>query len=304
MNENQAGVTAMATAFARAYHATYDSDKIFDDFLAMQFFQAEERAFFEKNMAGLLPLLDPERAACAPQQSEALAQAMQQLNGPITLGRSRYTEDCLAAAVAQGVRQYVILGAGLDTFAFRWPQWAAPLQVYEVDHPVTQGLKRQRLARLGWETPAHLHFAALDFSNGDLAAALRSCGYDFAAPGFFSWLGVTFYLSKEVVAATLQAVAAVSAPGSTLVFDYIDGDALHPLKAGRRMRLMQYIVRQSGEPIKTGFAPDELAGLLASHGFRLVQNPGPAEIEALYFSGRSDDYHAADHVHFARCERR
>ena len=110
----------------------------------------------------------------------------------MTLGRSRYTEDSLEKAVEQGVKQYVILGAGFDTFAFRCPEILEKLQVYEVDHPATQAFKRSRLAEAGWELPPQLHFVPVDFEQESLAEALTRSSYDPQAPSFFSWLGVTY----------------------------------------------------------------------------------------------------------------
>lgn len=305
MTERQAGVTALVTAYSRAYHATHDSPKIFDDFLADQFYTAEEHARFDQNLAGLLPLIDPELAATHPDPATALAWVIQLHNGPVTLSRSRYTEDCLELALAQGARQYLILGAGFDTFAFRRPELADRLAVFEVDHPVTQAMKRERIALAGWALPANLHFAPVDFSQESLADALRRSAYDSRELTFISWLGVTFYLTRDVVFDTLRAIAGLAPSGSQVVFDYMDADAFDPEKAGKRVRLMQDIARQVGEPMKAGFDPQTLAGDLQPLGLRLVEGLAPEEIEARFFrgpqgGGRSDRYHAFEHVHFAR----
>ena len=155
MDTNRASITALITAYCRAYHATHDSPLIFADFLADQLFTADEHAAFDRNLAELLPLVAPERAAAKPDPATALAGVMQTHTGSTTLSRSRYTEDCLAELIDQGVRQYVILGAGLDTFAFRRPDLLERLNVFEVDHPATQAVKHQRLARLNRPYPPH-----------------------------------------------------------------------------------------------------------------------------------------------------
>jgi methyltransferase (TIGR00027 family) len=300
MDEKQAGVTALVTAYARAYHATHDSPKIFDDFLADQFYTPEEHTDFDRNLAGLLQLIDPHLAAAHPDQAAALAQVMQTHNGPITLSRSRYAEDCLEEALRQGVQEYILLGAGFDTFAFRRPDLRDRLQIFEVDHPVTQALKRQRIALAGWEIPANLHFVPVDFNTQGIPAALLDSPYDRHQPAFISWLGVTYYLAQAVVFATLQAVAGIAQKGSQIVFDYMDADAFIPIKAGKRIQLMQMIAGMVGEPMKAGFDPAALAHDLHHLGLRLVADLGPAEIEARYFQGRADAYHAFEHVHFAR----
>lgn len=300
MPEVQAGVTALITAYARAYHATRDDPKIFDDFLADALYTPAEREQFDRNLAGLVGLIDPQLAAQAPSQEQALAAVIQLHNGPVTLSRSRYAEDCLAAELERGAAQYLILGAGFDTYALRHPELAGRLEVFEVDHPVTQSMKRERLKIPGWEAPPHLHFVPVDFARESLAEALARTTYDPRRPTFISWLGVSFYLDREVAAATLRSLAGLAPRGSALVFDYIDADAFLPAKAGPRIRLMQSIAAQVGEPIKTGFDPAGLAGELRAAGFELLENLSPAQIEARYFQGRADRYHAFEHFHFAR----
>ncbi len=300
MDENRASITALVTACCRAYHATHDSPKIFDDFLADRMFSDEERATLGRNLAGLLKVVNPERAATEPDQAAALACVMQTHTGPITLSRTRYAEDSLANAIEQGVRQYVILGAGLDTFAFRRPDLMDRLRVCEVDHPATQALKHERLAMLGEPYPPQLHFIPINFETEPLTAVLRPPAYDPRALGFFSWLGVTYYLTREAIRTTLREVATSAPAGSTLVFDYIDAEAFNAEKAARRSQVMQAIARRVGEPMQTGFDPPTLATDLRRAGFRLEEDLAPSEIEARYFRGRTDEYHAFEHVHFAR----
>jgi len=300
MAENQAGVTALVTAYARAYHATHDTPKIFDDFLADQYYSAQEHIDFDRYLAETLKLIDPELAASQPDQASALALVMQIQNGPITLSRSRYAEDSLEEAVRQGIRQYVILGAGFDTFAFRRPDLLQQLEVFEIDHPVTQELKRQRISAAGWQIPAQLHFVPVDFTHESLTAALERSSYDPQILSFFSWLGVSYYLTHEVVFATLQNMAGMAAKASTIVFDYLDAEAFVPEKAGKRIRFMLWIAGQIGEPMKSAFDPDTLAGELEHMGWQLQEDLAPDEIDRRYFLGRTDLYRAFEHLHFAR----
>jgi methyltransferase (TIGR00027 family) len=299
MEPNRASITALVTAHFRAYHATHDFPKIFDDFLADQMYTQDEHISYDQNLAGLLKIINPERAVSNPDQVSALACVMQTYSGPITLSRSRYTEDSLEQAVEQGVVQYVLLGAGLDTFAFRRPDLVERIQVFEVDHPATQAMKHERLAMLGREYPPQLHFIPVDFDRESLADALLRSSYDPQKLSFFSWLGVTYYLSREAVFATLEAIAKIAPKGSALVFDYMEADAFIPEKAAKRIRLMQTIAAQVGEPMQAGFDPLALAGELKALGFTLEENLSPAEIEGRYFKGRQDEYHAFEQVHFA-----
>lgn len=303
MEENQAGITAIVTAYSRAYHATHDTPKIFDDFLADALFTPQEHTFFDQSLSGLLKLIDPALAEKNPDPADALALVMQIQTGSTTLSRSRYCENALEEAIHRGVEQYVILGAGMDTFAFRKPEVLKQLQVFEIDHPVTQAMKRQRIETAGWLIPEQLHWIPLDFTKDDLQGALRNCpAYNSQKQAFFSWLGVSYYLTSAVVLNTLQSIAANTVPGSCIVFDYFDQDALIPQKAAPTAQLTQTIVRQSGEPIKSGFAPQSLAAELQPLGLHLEENLSPQEIDQQYFQNRRDLYHAAAHIHFARCE--
>lgn len=251
------------------------------------------------NLAEALKFFDPERAASNPNQETALAWVIQDCNGPTTLSRARYAEDSLEEAIRQGVQQYVILGAGMDTFAFRRPDMLEQLQVFEVDHPATQAFKRSRLTELGWEHPAELHFVPVDFTKENLVAALKRSSYDPQKLSFFSWLGVTMYLTRNVVFATLQAIADIAPAGSTIIFDYYDTDAFNPDRSSKRMQKEQEIVRLVGEPMKEGIDPSTLAADLEGIGLLLYENLSPADIEERYFKGRTDGYHAFEHVHFA-----
>lgn len=297
---NKGSLTALLTAYARAYHAVHDEPKIFGDYLAYQFFTEKERSDFEHNLAESLKFFDPVRAAACPDQASALAWYMRIQGCPATISRSRYAEDCLEAALQKGVSHYVILGAGMDTFAFRRPDLAGVLEIFEIDHPLTQAFKLSRLQELGWEIPGHLHFIPADFTRETLAAVLGQSPYDPGQPGFFSWLGVTIYLTRAEVMATLRDIAGIAPAGSSIVFDYLDTDAFIHGKASKQVQLMREIVQRIGEPLKGGFDPAALAADLAGAGLLLRENLSPADIEERYFQGRTDGYHAAAHMHFAQ----
>lgn len=300
MEANQVSNSALISAFVRGYHATHDEPKIFDDFLAMQLFTPEQRRVFESNLALALAFFDPERAKECPDPATALAAFIRVQSGPINLSRSRYAEDALEAAVGQGARQYVILGAGLDTFAFRRRDLVERLQIFEVDHLATQAYKRNRVAELGWREQPHVHYLPLDFTSQSVTDALTEAGYDLSALSFFSWLGVTYYLSRPVVLDTLRAIAGMAAAGSGIVFDYLDNDAFTEGKTARRVQLMQDATRRSGEPMITGFDPASLAEDLAGCGLHLRETLSPTDIEARYFQSRSDGFHAFEQIHFAK----
>ncbi|WP_019124017.1 class I SAM-dependent methyltransferase [Brevibacillus massiliensis] len=286
MKENQVSLTAIMTAYIRAYHAMNDNPKIFDDFLAYQMIPEERRTLIEQGFTNALQSYSDQETALRP--------LLQTMGLPNVLSRSRYTEETLEQAVKQGVQQYVILGAGMDTFAFRRPELPKQLRVFEVDHPATQTFKRNRLAELGWEIPPNLHFVPVDFSKESLAEALKGSSYDPQAKSLFSWLGVTMYLSREEVFATLRSIADVAPVGSMVLFDYFV-----PIESSPHMQEMREDLQKIGEPIKTSFDPSTLAVDLSDAGFRLHENLSPSDIQNRYFQGRTDNYHASEHVHFA-----
>lgn len=199
------------------------------------------------------------------------------------VARSRYAEDLLAQAVERGTTQYVLLGAGLDTFAHRNP--FAALRVFEVDHPATQQWKRDLLAASGLPAPARLTYAPVDFERQSLAEQLHTAGFDCAAPSFFAWLGVVPYLTLDAFRATLGFISA-QPRGSGLVFDYGQPRAVLPLRERLAHDSLAARVRQAGEPFQLFLTPAQVAAELAA--FCRLEDIGSAEINARYFAGRGD----------------
>lgn len=301
MEKNQVSVTALISAYIRSYHAEHDKAKVFDDFLARQLLTEEEYLSIGQNLSAGINFFAPEQAASCPDQTTALAAVMRAVSTPILISRARYTEDTLESAVRkEGVQQYIILGAGFDTFAFRKPELAKQLHIFEVDHPYTQIAKRRRIAELQWALPAQLDFIAVDFSKDNLASVLKFSLYDVHKLSFFSWLGVTYYLSREVILATLHSISKISPKGSSIIFDYLDSEAFIPEKASKRVSRMQDAARFSGEPMLTGFHPSALAADLESVGFHLYEDLNPWNIEQRYFQDPLNSYTAFDHLHLAR----
>jgi len=301
MNDTQASITAQMTAYSRWFHVQHDAPLIFEDRLAGQFLGEEGKQAVESLLLGSLERHNPAARAAFADRSSAIAWLMQAgASSAIVLARARYAEECLEAAIAQGARQYVMLGAGLDTFAFRRPDLLERITIFEVDHPASQEQKHRRIRELGWMCPANLHFTALDFTRHNLPAALECSGFDGGAPTFFSWLGVSYYLAIGAVRATMDQIGASAPPGSELVFDYLDSAAFQPAKVAPRVARMLASVREIGEPMLSGFDADMLSGELADRGLELREHLGPCDIQRRYFMGRTDHHRACEHVHFAR----
>jgi methyltransferase (TIGR00027 family) len=203
------------------------------------------------------------------------------------VARSRVAEEALAQAVRGGVRQYVVLGAGLDTFAYRNPYRAEGLTVFEVDHPATQAWKRGQLEAAGIAVPASLRFVSVDFETQQLGERLAAAGLRADERAFFSWLGVSMYLTRAAIGATLGYVAGLPR-GSGIVFDY----AMPPagLSPVRRLvvRALLKRVAAAGEPWKTFFEPRALAAQLRALGLTELEDLGCEDLNARFFGARSD----------------
>jgi methyltransferase (TIGR00027 family) len=290
-------ITALLNAVMRAYHAEHDRPPIFDDPLAAGLFTPDERYEYETGLAKALERFDPDAAAAATSREDALERSMKQQSGPLLFARARFGEDLLDAELARGLAQYVILGAGFDTFAYRRRDVSERVRVFEVDHPRTQAEKRRRVERAGWAAPRGLSHVAIDFATDDLASALRAAGLDPAQRTFFSWMGVTYYLEQAAMLATFRTLARLGAPGSIVVFDHLDDAAFDDARATPRMRLTRELVARVGEPMKTGLAPAEMASALRACGWEPIEQLGPSEIQARWFDARADGYRARDHFH-------
>ena len=269
MKGNQPSATAQRVAMRRAAHQLLDDPKVFDDPVAL-------RIIGKENASALKA--DPHRFEATPLAPYLRA---------FVAARSRYAEDELFLGIQRGVRQYVILGAGLDTFAYRNPYPEGLLRVFEVDYPSTQTWKRALLEEVGIPLPGDLTFAPVDFETQTLEEGLRSAGYDSDKCTFFSWLGVTEYLTTEVVTATLRFVASTPA-GSGVVFDYMISPSLLTPTQRSSFDALSKRVASAGEPWKASFDPELLAKDLRGMGFRYVGDNGPEEINARYFKNRRD----------------
>jgi methyltransferase (TIGR00027 family) len=265
---DQPSHTAYRVALSRAAHQLLDAPRVLDDQVAL--------------------------AIVGAGAADAIRAAPLRYNVPFArylraflVARSRIAEDALADAVNREVRQYVVLGAGLDTFAYRNPHPPGLLKVFEVDHPATQNWKRQLLLAARIALPPSLTFVAVDFESEQLAERLASSGFRADEPAFFSWLGVSMYLSRAAVMGTLAFVASLPR-GSAIVLDY----AVPPsdLKLIRRLAVRALLKRvaAAGEPWKSFFEPRELADELRALGFVSIEDLGPEELNARLFRDRRD----------------
>lgn len=250
MQPGRPSETALRAARARARHQVLDRPLVLDDPLALKI------------------LGEPEEAALRASRSGGNLVARLLRGGVVA--RSRIAEDALADSLAGGVRQYVVLGAGLDTYACRADAAPPDLRVFEVDHPDTQQWKRRLLADAGLAVPPRLRFVPVDFTAQTLAPALAAAGFDASRPAFFSWLGVTMYLPREPIMDTLRFVAGLPAP-TRIAFDCVYRPSPLNLPGHLALRALSRRFARMGEPWHIHLRPDALAQDLRALGFRSVQ---------------------------------
>jgi methyltransferase (TIGR00027 family) len=263
MNEGRPSRTAQRVAVRRAAHQLLDRPLVFEDPFALK-------------------IIGPDAAAATEAKADSRVSSSFRAFMAV---RSRYSEDELAAAVARGVRQYVVLGAGLDTFAWRnrWPD----LHVFEVDFPATQHWKRQRLANVGMDVPSTLTFAPVDFETQTLADGLSAAGFRTDQSAYFSWLGVTMYLTREAFESTVAFMGALPSGGG-VTFDY----AVERSELGMFEKLaldrLGHKVALMGEPFQLFFRTAELKATMERLGFTDIEDMGSDELNARYLAGRTD----------------
>ena len=256
MKPDEPSRTALLIARQRAAHQVLDEGSILYDPFAMKILRENEKDVLQ--FANKHPLASIGRL--------------------ITTARSRIAEDALSRAVERGVRQIVILGAGLDTFALRNPH--GELDIYEVDHPTTQAWKRQRLAEAEIALPPWLIFVPVDFEQDDVGEKLVAAGFQQNSPAFFSWLGVVPYLTQDAIDRTLDYMASIQ--NSEVVFDYMEppeafSEELRQIEKARAEQL-----ERVGERSDSRFEPAGIAALLRSHGFCALEDINFQEIASRF----------------------
>jgi len=276
MKPDEPSRTALMIARQRAAHQVLDHGSILHDPFAMRILGEDERDVIR--FANGHPLASIGRL--------------------FTAARSRIAEEALSGAVEGGVRQIVMLGAGLDTFALRNPHRARQVRIYEVDHPATQAWKLERLAEAAIALPPWLVFMPIDFERDDLGEKLAAAGFQRSSSAFFSWLGVVPYLTEDAIGRTLDFLSSIQS--AEVVFDYMEppeafSEELRPLEKERTEQL-----RKMGERLDSRFDPAGMAAILRSHGLRVLSDISFQEIASRFGSvvqGLAPGYLGAHVVH-------
>lgn len=286
----QASVTALVSAFSRWYHAAHNEVKVFDDAVAGDMLTEEEKTGIASNMAKGIEFFNP---AFIGSEAEALRWIVDNQLSPTPLGRAVFAEKRLEMAMHDGVKQYLILAAGYDTFAYRQPVWASEVEIFEIDHPATAADKRARLRAGKISTPENTHYIDMDFNKEGLGNALHAYpGYVREKTSFCSLLGISYYLEKPQFSALLHALAVLMPAGSSIAFDYPDQDS-YTERAGIRAQKQAMLARGANEKMLASYAIEEIEAMLAASGFLPVEHMAPKEITDAHFA----HYNAANPEH-------
>jgi methyltransferase (TIGR00027 family) len=276
----QKSMTALVSAFSRAYHSVQNTEKVFDDYLAKDILTQCEYEQIATNMSKGINFFNPSFEGT---QGEALHWIVDNQLSPSPLGRAAFAEKALENAVRIGAKQYMIFAAGYDTFAYRQPNWASKIQIFELDHPATGSDKQKRIQSVVAEKPANLHYISVDFTKNNWKSNLIACPeFDQSKISFCSLLGISYYLSNQNFADTISTISSIVPKGSVIIFDYPDEDTYTP-KAGERAKKQAAIAGAANEKMLASYSYLELEKLLADSNFLIYEHLTPNEITEQYF---------------------
>ena len=285
MTDHRESITSKLCAFARAWHSNKTRDKIFDDYLAYDFMGFEE---YDELYEFIRRGFKEEGEMASFDFAEHI---VTEYLAPIPLLRAHFCESRLQQFVEeQGEIQYVILGAGNDTFSFRCDN--SNIRIFEIDHPMTQQSKLHKIRRLKWHIPDNVKFVPVDFEKERVSEKLLATGFDPEKKTFFSILGVSYYLTLPVFTDTVSQISDLSSLGSVLVFDF-------PVRGGEypeRVKYLENLTHSLGEDMRGGFTYREISRLLFFLGFQIDTYMNTQSIQEHYFSGRTDGLRAFENV--------
>lgn len=283
-------MTALVSAFSRAYHSENNRVKIFNDSIARKFLTEEEYGQISKNMAEGIGFFNPSFKGTP---DEALRWVVDNQLSPSPLGRAAFTERALQTAVSIGARQYLIFGAGYDTFAYRQPAWANEIQIFEIDHPATAEDKRARLENSNITISDNVHYIAADFMKQQWQTALiQNIKFNENQISFCSVLGVAYYLSVQTFVDLVSVFSTLLPIGSSVVFDYPDENS-YTGKAGERPKKQAVLAEAANEKMLASYSYEDMENILSAHGFLIYEHLTPMEITQQYFGA----YNQANPLH-------
>lgn len=276
----QKSMTALISAFSRAYHSIQNTEKVFDDYLAREILTEDEYEQIAANMSKGIEFFN---ASFEGTQEEALRWIVNNQLSPSPLGRAAFAEKLLENAVQIGAKQYLIFAAGYDTFAYRQPNWASKIEIFEIDHSATGEDKQKRVQSVASEMATNLHYVSADFREKNWQSNLLSCAeFDQSKISFCSLLGISYYLPKQVFIETINTILSFVPKGSSIVFDYPDEDT-YTDKAGEQTKKQVAMAALAKERMLASYSYMELEKLLADSNFLIYEHLTPDEITEQYF---------------------
>lgn len=298
MKKDKSSLTSLISAFGRAYHSQFDTPKIFNDYIAKDLISQKEFNDIKENMVQGIHFFNKDIAQKFKEDTEEILKWITQIQlSPTPLARAAYCEKILLHEIMLGLKQYVILGAGLDTFCFRHPELKTTLEIFEIDYPATQEFKKKRLEKANFKIPSNLHFVSMDFTKKFSYQNLVDEGFD-NNKTFFSLLGVSYYLTKEENSSLIDHLFAKVPSGSSIVFDYADENLFKEKGVSNRVENMVKMASASGEPMKSCFSYFEIEKMLEKSGLLIYEHVSPAKINELYFENRNDYLSAFETIHY------
>jgi len=276
----RSSMTALVCAFARAYHSKNNKVKVFDDSMAEKFLKEKEYKQISSSMVQGIKFFNP---GFEGSEEEALRWIVDNQLSPSPLGRAAYAESMLENAVRIGAKQYLVFAAGFDTFAYRQPDYAEKLQIFEIDHPLTSKDKQERVRAASEKEIKNLHYIQADLSKNDWPNNLLLCpAFDRDTISFCSLLGISYYLSKEDFINIIRSISNIVPEGSSIVFDYPDQNS-YTENAGERAKKQAAIANAANEAMLASYSYTEIEQILSESGFLIYDHLEPQEITKQYF---------------------
>lgn len=296
--QNESSLTSLISAFGRAYHSKYDTPKIFNDSIVNKLISEDELSAIRKKLINGIDFFNRDIGERFRDEPEEILKWITQIQiSPLPLSRSTYCENVLLNEIKLGVKQYVILGAGLDTFAYRYPELKNSLNIFEIDHPDTQKLKMKKLDDAKLNLPNNVYYVPIDFTAKFSYQNLVGEGFD-NKKTFFSLLGVSYYLTKEENDSLINQFFANVPSGSSIVFDYADENLFKQKGMFNRVENFVKFASASGEPMKSSFTYNEIENLLERSGLQINEHLSPTTINELLFTNRTDYLSAFETMNF------
>lgn len=286
----QKSMTALVSAFSRAYHSLNNEVTIFRDSVARRLLSDEEYCQIAKSLSDGMNFFNP---SFARNPKQALRWIVDNQLSPSPLGRAAFAEKSLEQAVRVGAKQYLIFGAGYDTFAYRQPPWADTLEIFEIDHPISARDKQKRVKAANLTIPSNVHYIEADFTKEAWQEnLLEHSVFDRNKISCSTILGVAYYLSRESFESLISVISSIVPKGSSIIFDYPDENS-YTEKAGERAKRQFMLAKAANEQMLASYSYCDMEQLLSMYEFLVYEHLSPREMTAQYF----EVYNKANPMH-------